>query len=351
MAIAHLGLAIVLIGISGSLAWQTEKLLVLRPGQSFSIAGYDLRLIGVDDAMRGPNYTASRATFIAETNGRTTAVMQPERRVYDNPPEPKATVAIHTNFVSDLYLVLGEPDGSGGFTFHAFHNPLVPWLFFGAVMMVLGGVASLSDRRYRIGTPKRAVRALDLGPAPSAQWSMPTGVRYALPALAFLGLVGVFFWRLNQTGQGDTPNVIPSALIDKPAPSFDLPPLYAGRPGLRTADLRGRVTLVNFFASWCIPCRAEHPVLGDAAKRGIALVGINYKDKPENAKAFLAELGDPFRVVAVDGESRTGIDFGVYGVPESYLVDKNGVIRDKIVGPLTPDIVRDRLLPLAEKLK
>jgi cytochrome c-type biogenesis protein CcmF len=351
MTIAHLGMAIVLIGITGSLAWQTEKLLVLKPGQSFSIAGYDVRLAGVDDGMRGPNYTASRATFLASRGGDTVAVLQPERRIYDNPPEPKSTVGIRTNFVSDLYLVLGEADGQGGYAVHAFHNPLVPWLYFGAILMVLGGLVSLSDRRYRIGAPKRAKRVLDLTPKAAPRFKVPVAVRYALPAIAFLALVGVFFWRLNQTGQGDTPNLIPSALIDQPAPTFDLPPLYTGQQGFKTADLKGHVTLVNFFASWCVPCRAEHPVLSDLRKSGITLVGINYKDKPENAQGFLAELGNPYRTIAVDAEGRTGIDFGVYGVPESYVIDKDGIIRDKIVGPLTPDVVRNRVLPLAEKLK
>ena len=351
MTIAHLGMALVLVGITGSLAWQTEKLQVVRPGQSFAIAGYDVRLAGVDENLRGPNYTMSRATFLASRNGRTVAVLQPERRQYDNPPEPKATVGIHTDFVSDLYIVLGEPDGKGGYAVHAFHNPLVPWLFLGALVMVLGGLVSLSDRRYRIGAPKRAARVLDLTARPVYAWRMPAGVRYALPAAAFLALVGVFFWRLNQAGEGDTPNIIPSALIDKPAPQFDLPPLYAGKPDFKTADLRGRVTLVNFFASWCVPCRAEHPVLREVANSGIALVGVNYKDKAENAQAFLTELGDPYRTVAVDAEGRTGIDFGVYGVPESYLIDKNGVIRFKQPGPLTPEIIRNQILPLAEKLK
>jgi cytochrome c-type biogenesis protein CcmF len=351
MSLAHLGIAIVLIGISGSLAWQSETLLVMRPGQSVHIAGYTLRFVGVDDNIRGPNYTADRAMFIAEKNGRPVAAMQPERRQYDNPPEPKSTVAIHTNFVSDLYVVLGASDDKGGHIVHVFHNPLVPWIFFGAVVMVFGGLVSLSDRRYRIGAPKTAKTILNLNPPPETPLKIPTSIRYALPALAFLALLGVFFWRLNQTATGDTPNLIPSVLIDKPAPTFDLPPLYAGQPGFKTADLKGHVTLVNFFASWCIPCRAEHPLLRDLAGSGMVLVGINYKDKTENGQAFLAELGNPYRVIAADASGRTGIDFGVYGVPETYLIDRNGVIRYKQTGPLTDDIVRKEILPLAEKLK
>jgi DsbE subfamily thiol:disulfide oxidoreductase len=185
----------------------------------------------------------------------------------------------------------------------------------------------------------------------TSKWRIPAGVRYALPALAFLALMGLFFWRLNQTGRSEIPAVDPSASIGKPAPSIALPPLFAGQPELKSADLRGRVTLVNFFASWCVPCRAEHPMLGELANAGVVVVGINYKDKPGNAKAFLGELGNPYRVVAMDRDGRAGADFGVYGVPETYLIDKNGVIRFRLAGPLTREIVSDELLPLANKLK
>jgi cytochrome c-type biogenesis protein CcmF len=347
MTLAHIGVAIVLIGITGSLAWQSESLLVMRPGDSATIAGTTLRFISVDENARGPNYSATRALFLAEKGGRTVAVMRPERRLYDNPPEPKANVAIHTNLVSDLYVVLGEADAQGGYVVHLFHNPLVPWIFFGALVMVFGGLVSLSDRRYRIDAPRQAARL----PTPAEPRAVTVSLRYALPAVAFLALIGVFFWRLNQTGEGDTPNLVPSVLIGKPAPSFDRPPLYPGKPGFKTSDLKGHVTLVNFFASWCVPCRVEHPMLGLVAKSGITVVGIAYKDKPEAAQSLLAELGNPYARVVTDAGGRTGIDFGVYGVPESYLIDKNGIIRFKATGPLTEDMLKTSILPLSEKLK
>ncbi len=347
MTLAHLGVAVLLTGICGASAWQQESLLLMRPGQSAAFAGYNVRFIGIDASLRGPNYSADRGLFLAEKNGETIAVLRPERRLYDNPPEPKSTVAIHTDFFSDLYLVLGEADGKGGHAVHLFHNPLVPWIFFGAGMMVLGGLVSLSDRRYRIGAPKPAAAQTPSPPIPTAKFALKT--RYALPALAFLALTGVFFWRLNQTETGDTPDVIASVLIDKPAPEFDLPPLYAGQPGFKTADLKGHVTLINVFASWCIPCRAEHPLL--AKLHGIAVVGIAYKDKPENTQSFLAELGNPYRRVVRDQDGRTGIDFGVYGVPESYLIDKHGIIRFKQTGPLTEAVIRESILPLAARLQ
>ena len=360
MTISHVGLAFVLIGIAGSLAWRSEYLEVMHPGETAAIAGYEVRFLGVDHGVQGPNYVADRARFIVTDNGRYVTELNPERRMFQNPPQPLSTVAIHTNFVNDLYVVLGDPDASGGYVVHIFHNPLVPWLFFGAVLLVLGGLVSLTDRHHRVGAPQRrhalrsaapavpaaaasAAPAVRTAPATSRRW------RYVVPLLGFVVLVGFFLWRLHLVEEGFAPNLIPSVMINKPAPQFDLPPLVAGEPGLNTADLKGKVTLVNFFASWCAPCREEHPLLSTIPK-SIVLAGINYKDRPEDAKAWLVQLGNPFKVIAVDARGQTGINFGVYGVPESYLIDKNGVIRFKQTGPLTPEIIRDKLIPLAEQL-
>jgi cytochrome c biogenesis protein CcmG/thiol:disulfide interchange protein DsbE len=131
---------------------------------------------------------------------------------------------------------------------------------------------------------------------------------------------------------------------------FDLPPLGEGE-GLKTADLSGKVTVVNVFASWCAPCRQEHPVLTELAKDPrIRLVAINYKDKPENAAAFLAALGNPYAAIGVDERGRTAIDWGVYGVPETFLVGPDGVIRRKFIGALTVESVARDLLPAAADL-
>lgn len=170
-----------------------------------------------------------------------------------------------------------------------------------------------------------------------------------LPVAVFLVLVGFFAWRLVLMNRGDMPNMIPSVMIDKPAPAFDLPPLGLDKAGLKTADLQGQVTLVNFFASWCVPCRVEHPLLTQIAQK-VRLVGIVYKDKPEDARAWLARLGNPYDRLAQDREGRAGIDFGVYGVPESYLIDKQGRIRYKQVGPFTPEDIQGKLLPLLAEL-
>jgi DsbE subfamily thiol:disulfide oxidoreductase len=237
---------------------------------------------------------------------------------------------------------------------HAFYNPLVSWLFVGAAIMVLGGLVALTDRHHRVGAPLRRLRAnvaAAAAPVAARDQAKPSrGWIYLAPLLAFAILGGFLIHRLRLAAEGDAPNLIPSVLINKPAPAFDLPPLRAGESGFKTADLRGRVTLVSFFASWCGPCRVEHPLLPQVAKAGITVIGVDYKDKPREAKAWLAELGDPYRTVVVDANGRTGIEFGLYGVPESYLIDKQGVIRFKQVGPLTPEVVQHRLIPLAETL-
>ena len=163
-----------------------------------------------------------------------------------------------------------------------------------------------------------------------------------VPLVAFVALAGLFFVRLRS---GADPSAVPSVMIGRPVPAFSLaalPGLTTGDalplPGLSSADLKGRVTLVNFWASWCAPCQIEHPQLMRLTREpGVTVVGIAYKDAPENARRFLARNGVPFRALGMDSTGRTAIDFGVYGVPESFIVGPDGVIRDKLVGIVTPE--------------
>jgi cytochrome c biogenesis protein CcmG, thiol:disulfide interchange protein DsbE len=169
-----------------------------------------------------------------------------------------------------------------------------------------------------------------------------------LPLILFLGLAAIF---LAQLMSGRDTRAVPSALIGQPAPLTNLPPIAAlAIPGIAPEDFKGKVTILNVFASWCGPCRDEHPVLMELAKdKRFQLIAINYKDKPENAAAFLGELGNPFAKVGADESGRAGIDWGVYGVPETYVIGPDGMIRYKHVGPLDAAAIEKEILPEAAK--
>ncbi|TCO70942.1 DsbE family thiol:disulfide interchange protein [Rhodovulum euryhalinum] len=165
-----------------------------------------------------------------------------------------------------------------------------------------------------------------------------------LPPLIFIGLAALFFVGVSR----DDPNALPSTLIGKTAPALALEPLEGAIFG--DADLReGGVTLVNFWASWCGPCRDEHPVLEALADEGVTIYGVNYKDKPENAIRFLGQLGNPYAAIAADPSGRTAIEWGVYGVPETFVVDGQGRVVLRHPGPLSPAIIEETLRPAIEK--
>lgn len=168
-----------------------------------------------------------------------------------------------------------------------------------------------------------------------------------VPVIIFVGLV-----MLLGIGLTRDPRVVPSPLIGREIPEFELPPLPGRNNGLSSGDLKGEVSLVNVFASWCTACRYEHPLFMDLQKRGVVPVhGINYKDAPEDAKAWLAALGDPYTRIGADRNGRVSIEWGVYGVPETFLVDKEGRIVFKQIGAVTPEILEQKILPLVAKLR
>lgn len=170
-----------------------------------------------------------------------------------------------------------------------------------------------------------------------------------VPILLFLVLAGVLAWRVAVLPAGEPPGQMPSALVGKSVPQFSLPVLSNPMKTVTEKDLRGQITFVNFFASWCVPCRAEHSSLMLLSKLGIRMVGIAYKDKPADSKKMLAELGNPFDAVVADRTGDTAIDFGVAGVPESFLLDANGIILFKQSGAMTPQIIKLDILPFLPK--
>jgi cytochrome c biogenesis protein CcmG/thiol:disulfide interchange protein DsbE len=172
-------------------------------------------------------------------------------------------------------------------------------------------------------------------------------VLVAVPGAVFVGLALAFLFGLQRD-----PNILPSPLIGKPVPAFSLPPVKGHTPGLAAGDLMGEVSLVNVFASWCVACREEHPVLMGLKGRAIVPIhGLNYKDKPDEAERWLATMGDPYLRTGADIDGKVAIDWGVYGVPETFVIDTHGRIAFKQVGPITREILDRTILPLVVRLR
>jgi cytochrome c biogenesis protein CcmG/thiol:disulfide interchange protein DsbE len=171
--------------------------------------------------------------------------------------------------------------------------------------------------------------------------------RYLLPLLGFIVMAGFL-----GAGLKLDPRVIPSPLINKPAPNFSVPTLFDATQSIGTKQFKGQVWLLNVWASWCVACRQEHPLLNELANQNLLpIVGLNYKDKRVDAIEWLAELGNPYTIIAHDLKGNVGIDFGVYGVPESFLIDKKGLIRFKQIGPFDAGSIKNQLLPLVKILQ
>jgi cytochrome c biogenesis protein CcmG, thiol:disulfide interchange protein DsbE len=173
----------------------------------------------------------------------------------------------------------------------------------------------------------------------ATRWSIPLAIFVILMAFLYVGL-------------SRDPREVPSPLLDKPAPAFALSQLHDPASKLTNADLKGKVWLLNVWASWCVSCRVEHPLLMQlAASKVVPVYGLDYKDKPDAGRAWLAQNGNPYTASAVDLDGRVGIDYGVYGVPETFLIDKQGVVRYKQIGPLTVDSLQQKILPLVRELQ
>jgi cytochrome c biogenesis protein CcmG/thiol:disulfide interchange protein DsbE len=170
--------------------------------------------------------------------------------------------------------------------------------------------------------------------------------RFAIPLVLFILLVAFL-----AIGLRHDPHEVPSPLINKPAPAFQLSQLKDPAKSFSAADMRGKVWLLNVWASWCVTCREEHPLLIQYARSGaLPIYGLDYKDNRDDALSWLGELGDPYVLSVSDTDGRVGIDYGVYGAPETYLIDRDGVIRFKQIGPVTPDVWQKTILPLAQQL-
>lgn len=172
-------------------------------------------------------------------------------------------------------------------------------------------------------------------------------LKFLIPLLLFVILVGFLAIGLNRD-----PHEVPSPLIGKSAPAFEIPQLEQSNKTFSPESLKGQVWILNVWASWCVACREEHPILLELSKAQIApLIGLDYKDQRDNALAMLARQGNPYTLSAFDGNGRVGINYGVYGVPETYVIDKAGIIRFKQIGPITTEILNQKIYPLINELK
>jgi cytochrome c biogenesis protein CcmG/thiol:disulfide interchange protein DsbE len=180
-------------------------------------------------------------------------------------------------------------------------------------------------------------------PAHGPRWRL----LFLMPVAVFVGLAVAFGISLHRD-----PELIPSALIGKPVPAFSLAPVKGHALGLSTADLEGQVSLVNVFASWCVACREEHPLLMHMKEQGaVPIYGIDYKDKPDDAARWLDTMGNPYARTGADLDGRVAIDWGVYGVPETYVIDRQGRIAFKQIGPITPEVLAQTIDPLVARLR
>jgi len=172
-------------------------------------------------------------------------------------------------------------------------------------------------------------------------------MRFILPLVVFLVLAGFLYKGLHLD-----PHEVPSPLIGKPAPTFNLPQLHDTKKQFTPEEMKGKVWLLNAWSSWCVSCKEEHPVLLSLAQQNIVpIYGLDYKDKKEDAEMWLRQAGDPYTLSVMDRDGRTGIDYGVYGVPETYVIDKQGIIRYKQIGPVTSVSLREWILPLIAELQ
>jgi cytochrome c biogenesis protein CcmG/thiol:disulfide interchange protein DsbE len=171
--------------------------------------------------------------------------------------------------------------------------------------------------------------------------------KFILPLALFLVLVAFLAIGLSRD-----PHEIPSPLVNKPAPAFMLPVLSSSQQSFKSEEMRGKVWLLNAWASWCVACREEHPLLLELSRSGVVpIYGLDYKDQRQDALAWLSEFGNPYTLVLSDTDGRTGIDFGVYGVPETFVIDRNGVIRYKQIGPVTVEALEKKIIPLVKELQ
>ena len=313
----------------------------------------------------GPNYEAVQADMTVSRNGRVVADLHPEKRVYHVQRTPTTEAAIEAGFTRDLYVSMGDMISPDTWTFRLHVKPFVDWIWGGCLLMACGGFLAISDRRYRVRPRKADVDDVIVVPiAPTARCRRArrpvigrgrgvgdeprAEVRVAAGHLFFA--LGGFF----AVGLHLDPREVPSPLIGKAAPDFALARLDAPAQTIHRTDMLGKVWMLNVWASWCEACRDEHPHLVEFAKLKACAADLRpqLQGHPRPGReAWLAAGERSVRCLAVrPSTAASASTSGVYGVPETFVIEKQGVIRFKHIGPLTPEVLRDRVLPLVRSL-
>ncbi len=332
MVLGHVGVAVTVIGITFSQNYSVERDVRMRPGDSIDIHLYHFVFNGVRNIV-GPNWTGGEGIIAVTRNGRPEATLYAEKRFYTASRMMMTEAAISGGLTRDLYAALGEELSDGSWAVRLYYKPFVRWIWYGGVLMALGGLCCMLDPRYRMRKK-------------SAGGLMNRKLLF-IPLVLFLALAAALFWQLMRNADGDDPTTLESALIGKPLPEFRLEALNT--PG-QTLDRRtlidGKPLLLNVWATWCPTCRAEHQFLNGLAQQGVRVVGMNYKDDRQKAMSWLQRLGNPYRLSLYDGNGMLGLDLGVYGAPETFLIDGQGIIRWRHAGDLNERVWREELQPL-----
>jgi cytochrome c-type biogenesis protein CcmF len=302
MVLGHVGVAVTVIGITFSQNYSVERDVRMRPGDSIDIHRYHFVFNGVRNIV-GPNWTGGEGIIAVTRSGRPEATLYAEKRFYTASRMMMTEAAISGGLTRDLYAALGEELSDGSWAVRLYYKPFVRWIWYGGVLMALGGLCCMLDPRYRMQETAGGLMNRKL---------------LFIPLALFLALAAALFWQLMRNADGDDPTTLETALIGKPLPEFRLEALNT--PG-QTLDRRtlidGKPLLLNVWATWCPTCRAEHQFLNGLAQQGVRVVGMNYKDDRQKAMSWLQRLGNPYRLSLYDGNGMLGLDLGVYGAPET----------------------------------
>ena len=336
MILAHFGVGLFLVGASLTNAVSSEKHLRMVAGDSFELAGYNFVFEGTR-GVRGPNYVADEGEFIVYKAGKRVTSLYPQKRRYSN-GQVMTEAALDPGLTRDLYCRLGEPlDDRARLGDQAVPQAFHPLYLDRRPADDGRRLPGRDDRRYRRSAPVDRIQGL------TQTWRRRRHDRQTVPVIIFLALGILLAVGLKIA---DHKTEIPSPLIGKQMPEFTCRCWGSRKYMVAHDELIGTPFLLNVWASWCVTCRVEHPVIEELAQSGlIRVVGLNYRDEEADAQAWLARFGNPYELNIADITGRTAIDFGVYAAPESFLVDPEGTIVFKQIGAVTPEIIREEIVP------